>query len=203
MQPRIGLLSISRGESASGPQGTAQIRHALLQALPGAFFVLDATVQDDRHLVAELLRRWCDEEELDLVVTLGGALPAPGPSPQETVPEATLEVLDRLMPGLPEAMRSYAAVDAAEALLDRGVAGIRSRSLVINLPGDPDLAVLFLEGIADVLPLVLERLSPPGAGGADAAGPPPVDATQDADAASPTGLDPEEFAAFLRRKKRI
>lgn len=137
------------------------VRQQLRQMLPGAVILADRSLESNRYRIEELLRSWCDEEELDLILTIGGTWPAPGPSTQEIVPEATRAVLERWMPGLSEAMRAYAVADSPLALLDRGVAGIRGRTLLVNLPAGPTAASLFLEAIADVLPALLASLADP------------------------------------------
>ena len=153
-----------------------------------------------RYQLEETLRQWCDEEELDLILTVGGTFPAPGPSADEIVPEATAAVLERLMPSLPETMRARAAVTNPMALLDRGVAGIRGRTLIINLPGGQVPTTAFLESILDVIPSITARI-----GVEDE-----LSATEEAPISpghrtikpGPGALDKEEFAAFLRRRKK-
>lgn len=179
---------------------------ALLRPLDMVVFLEEARLSN-RNLLAETLRRWSDEEELDLILTIGGTLPAPGPSSEECVPEATLDVLDRLAPGLSEAMRAEVSIDNPLALLDRGVAGIRSRTLIVNLPGG-GAASLFLSVIPDVLIAAVAHLqgdpAAPRLGdlvtekdnGGDHSG----DQSISEESAS-TGLDFDEFAAFLRRPK--
>lgn len=130
----------------------------LRSALPNLFVVETSSAQSQLHWVEELLRRWCDEEELDLVVTIGGTSPAVGPGANEIVPQATLNVVERTLPGLSEAMRAYAQAETALALLDRGVAGIRSRSLILNLPEGAAAASLFLEAIVDLIEPIMAYL---------------------------------------------
>lgn len=177
---------------------------ALLQRVSGAVVLEERAVASQRTWIAETLRTWCDETEMDLVLTLGGTLPAPGPSAAEIVPEATLDVLDRLAPALPEAMRAEAQVVSALALLDRGVAGIRSRTLIVNLP-EGTAAALWLETILEVIPAWVAHLqgdeAAPRLG--DLAG--PAAAAEQAPEAPPRAakaLDPNEFEAFLRRPKK-
>lgn len=189
MPIRGGILLIS----AAGIDDTALARvHGLLtDGLDGFFLQISrAYPAPPRYQVEETLRRWCDEEELDLLVTVGGTFPAAGPAPAEIVPEATAAVIERALPGLPEAMRAWAAEESSQALLDRGVAGIRGRTLLVNLPGDPALTGLFLDGIWDVIPLVLARIAEPG-----------MAQSSESDA-SPGGLQPQEFAAFLQKRGR-
>ena len=181
---------------------------AVLEALPrllggggGSFLPLTRRVylEPPRYQVEETLRQWSDEEELDLILTVGGTFPAPGPSAGEIVPEATAEVLERLMPSLPERMRSRAAATNPAALLDRGVAGIRGRTLIVNLPGGEGLTAMFLESILDVIPHVAARLAADGGeAGANLA---PLEPARTDSQPESKSLDREEFAAFLRRRK--
>ena len=200
---RTGILSVPEPDD----QAVGMVRQQLQQHVPGVIFVLESSAPSQRHWLEELLRRWCDEEELDLVITIGGTLPAPGPSADEIVPEATLAVIERLLPGLPEAMRAYAQAESELALLDRGVAGIRGRSLLLNLPAGAAPALLFLAAVTAVLAPIIAHLQ-------DEAGAPRlVDVLEIAQGAarddkpafaqpspdSDTGLNAEEFAAFLQR----
>ena len=176
---------------------------ARLRQIGGVLVVEEQAVASQRTWIAETLRTWCDEVEIDLVLTLGGTLPAPGPGAAEIVPEATLDVLDRLAPALPEAMRAVAQKTSPLALLDRGVAGIRSRTLIVNLP-EGAAAVRWLDVIAELIPAYVAHLqgadNAPGLGelAADLA---ETDTSEGALPRSTKALDPDEFAAFLRRKK--
>ena len=182
---RGGLLTVGEGSEAAAEAVQARLQ----EALPGFFLQESRHVTGPRYLVEEILRRWCDEAELDLLVTVGGTGPAPGPSSQEVTPEATLAVLERLLPGLPEQMRAVAQEEDPRALLDRSVAGIRGRTVVLNLPGNPALAPLFLEGILEVLPPLVAALQPS-----------PAPSPQPSGGKRTRGLDPQEFAAFRRRQ---
>jgi molybdopterin adenylyltransferase len=103
--------------------------------------------------VAQLVA-WCDTEGLDLILTTGGT----GLSPRDITPEATLSVAERLVPGLPEAMRVASLAHTPHAMLSRGVAVIRRRTLIINLPGSPKGARENLAAVAPALPHALEKL---------------------------------------------
>ncbi len=170
----------------------------------GGFVVMEErAVASQRTWLAETLRNLCDEAEMDLVLTIGGTLPAPGPSAGEAVPEATLDVLDRGAPALSEAMRAEAQATSQLALLDRGVAGIRSRTLIINLP-EGAAASFWLEAIADVIPAYVAHLQ--GSDSAPrlavfAAGAEPQQPEPEAAPRRAKGLDADEFAAFLSRNK--
>jgi molybdopterin adenylyltransferase len=190
-------------------EAASQAVHRLLdQQQVGYVVVLTGSAAGPRNLIEETLRRWCDEEELDLVITVGGTLPAPGPSQLENIPEATLAVAERLVPGLPEAMRAHAGQTSRIALLDRSVCAIRGRTLILNLPEGAGLSALFLEGVVDQLPGIVAHLQ------SSANAPRPIDQAwpeldqsgHDQPAASrhPTafsGLDSEEFAEFLAARR--
>ncbi|MEG2871598.1 MAG: MogA/MoaB family molybdenum cofactor biosynthesis protein [Clostridium sp.] len=88
---------------------------------------------DDREQLEKELCRICDEGLADLILTTGGT----GFSPRDVMPEATLAVTERHVPGIPEAMRAYSAQFTKRAMLSRAAAGIRKNTLIVNLPGSP------------------------------------------------------------------
>ena len=102
---------------------------------------------DDRKQLADEMRRLCDEYTVDLILTTGGT----GFSPRDWTPEATLDVAERLVPGIPEAMRLASLQITKRAMLSRAVAGIRKRTLMINLPGSPKAVRENLEYIINEL----------------------------------------------------
>ena len=195
---RTGILHVPETDANASEELRGILRRL------GAIVVLEEARPSNRNWIADTLRRWSDEEEIDLILTVGGTLPAPGPSAEECVPEATLEVLDRLAPALPETMRAEVGIDQPLALLDRGVAGIRSRTLIVNLP-EGDAAALFLVNIAEVIPAYVAHLqantSAPRLGGL-VGGSESDDAVEKSPSETRTGLDPQEFAAFLQRPKQ-
>jgi molybdopterin adenylyltransferase len=119
----------SRGEreDASG--------EALVQLLKeiGAEIVETKIVSDDLEPLIELLREIADRPDVNLVMTTGGT----GVAPRDNTPEATLRVIGREAPGLAEAMRIETLKQTPMAMISRGVCGIRSATLIINLPGSP------------------------------------------------------------------
>lgn len=105
-------------------------------------------VMPDEHAELEsLLRRLCDEEGFDLILTTGGT----GPSPRDITPEATRAVLERELPGFGEIMRVQSFAKVPTSILSRSTAGTRGRSLIVNLPGNP-------KAIGECLPLVLPAI---------------------------------------------
>ncbi len=111
-------------------------------------------VPDEPEAIAAILTAWSDDEGLDLILTTGGT----GLSPRDTTPEATLAVAQRLVPGIAEAMRAAGLAITPHAMLSRGVAVIRGRTLIINLPGSPKGARENLAAVAQALPHALEKL---------------------------------------------
>ncbi len=192
MPIKTGLLCIPAYDEAA----VEAVRGLLAQAVRGLVVLQEGTAPTQRNVLEDLLCRWCDEEELDLVITIGGTLPAPGPSGREITPLATLAVAERTLPGLPEAMRAYAQDELPLAIIDGGVAAIRGRTLLLNLPAGAVPAALFLEGVVEVIGAVVAHLqedpaAPPLTSRTAAPEPPPAS----------RGLNAEDFAAFLKRSK--
>jgi molybdenum cofactor synthesis domain-containing protein len=154
MTLRFGILTASdrsaRGErpDLSGP--------ALVEAVTsqGWEVVCQAVVPDDLAVLRETLIAWVGRGDLDIILTTGGT----GFAPRDVTPEATLEVVDRLAPGLAEAMRAASLQVTPHSMLSRAVAGMRSKALIINLPGSPKAAVENLQVVLPVLPHAVELL---------------------------------------------
>lgn len=124
---------------------------AVVEALQRAWVNVEVQpvllVGDDQPAVEAILRRLVDGDEVDLVLTNGGT----GLGPRDTTPEATLAVVERVVPGLPELMRNEGRAFTPLAALSRQVCGVRNRCLVLNLPGSPRGAVESLEAVVAVL----------------------------------------------------
>jgi molybdopterin adenylyltransferase len=107
---------------------------------------------DEKELIKKKLIEY--SEKVDLILTTGGT----GLSPRDVTPEATLEVIDRQVPGIAEAMRSEGLKKTNRAMLSRAVAGVRGTSLIINLPGSPKAVKENLQVILEVIPHAIEKI---------------------------------------------
>ncbi len=116
-----------------------------------------ALVPDEEELIIGALRDLC-AKEVDVLFTTGGT----GFSPRDITPEATLRVIERQAPGIPEAMRFESLKHTNRAMLSRAVAGIKGRTLIINLPGSPKAVKECIAAIAGVLPHAVEILTGKG-----------------------------------------
>ena len=154
MAIRAGVLTISdkasRGERAD-TSGDA-IRE-LLASIDAAVERAEV-VPDERERIAATLRAWADSDDLDLIVTTGGT----GLGPRDVTPEATAEAIERPVPGLGELMRAAGVKHTPMAALSRGVAGVRGRCLIVNLPGSEKGVRENLGAVLDLLPHAVELL---------------------------------------------
>lgn len=113
-----------------------------------------AIVPDERDIIAKKLAGWADNDNVDIVITTGGT----GLAPRDVTPEATLGVVDRIAPGFAEAMRAESLKKTPHAMLSRAVAGIRKKTLIVNLPGSPKAVRECLKVIMPALPHAVETL---------------------------------------------
>ena len=97
----------------------------------GMEIVFMKALPNDREVLSTIMQRMADGKLADLILTTGGA----GCGPDDWTPEATLDIIDRAVPGIPEAMRAHVAKLTKRSMLNRGVAGIRGDVLIVNLPG--------------------------------------------------------------------
>lgn len=156
---RTGILTISdKGSRGERIDGTGP---AIRENLNKDIYTVEyyKIIPDEMDFICEELIYMCDELKLDLILTNGGT----GFSKRDVTPEATMKVIKKHTPGIPEAMRQMSLAITPKAMLSRATAGIRDNTLIVNLPGSPKGAVENLNFILPALPHGIEILS--GAGG--------------------------------------
>jgi len=128
-----GIITISdRGWRGEREDISGREARKLLEGM--SIEVLDyKIIPDEKEIIIDKLSEYADKRKLDLIVTTGGT----GVSPRDVTPDATLEVIDKEVPGMAEAMRRESAALTPHAMISRAVTGIRKNSLIINLPGSP------------------------------------------------------------------
>lgn len=154
--PRIGILTVSdrasRGEYED--RGGPAILAYLEEVMAEPFETVAEIVPDDQDGISEALRRLCDDRDCWLVVTTGGT----GPAPSDVTPEATVSVLDKELLGFGELMRKVSLEKVATAILSRQTAGVRGRSMIVNLPGQPKAIGECLDAVFGAIPYGIELL---------------------------------------------
>lgn len=143
--------------SDKGYKGEREDRsgQAIREKLNGKYSVeYYKVIPDEQQQIMGEIRTLCDEIGLDLLLTTGGT----GLSNRDVTPEATMQVIEKLVPGIPEAMRYYGMQHTPKAMLSRGIAGVRGKTLIINLPGSVkgvnesmDAIMTILEHALDIL----------------------------------------------------
>jgi molybdopterin adenylyltransferase len=145
---KFGILTISdkgsRGERYDGSGAAIQDRVSIL----GGRVIRYDIVPDEIDIIRRRLIEWADAGDVDVILTTGGT----GLGPRDVTPEATTPILDKLTPGIAEAMRMETFGKTPTSILSRGVAGVRKKCLIVNLPGSPG-------GVRECLEIVIGAIT--------------------------------------------
>jgi len=156
---RVAVLTISdttalgKGPDRSGPAAVEAVK-SLGEELGGVVVVATAVVPDQIRDIRTTLRHWCDHGGVDFIITSGGT----GFTPRDVTPEATRPLLERETPGLVAAMLKESLKITPTAMLSRQLAGIRKKTLIINMPGNPKAVGECLQAIMPALPQALRQI---------------------------------------------
>lgn len=152
---RVAILTVSDGVAAGEREDTSGEVLAAWLEQRGWSLAEQSVVPDEAREIAAVLSDWADLAQLDLILTTGGT----GFGPRDVTPEATSAVLERPAPGLAEALRAAGMQNTPFAALGRGVAGIRGRCLIVNLPGSEKAVREGLEVLERVVPHAVDLLA--------------------------------------------
>lgn len=154
MKINTGVLTLSdKGSKGEREDVSGAIARKILEKENFEICVYEIIPDDKDHIKAKLME-WCDVKKLPLIVTTGGT----GLSERDVTPEATGEILEREIPGIGETMRAAGLCHTPYAMLSRGRAGIRGRSLIVNLPGNPKAVSENLNAVLPVLKHAIEKI---------------------------------------------
>jgi molybdenum cofactor synthesis domain-containing protein len=150
----VGVLTISdKGASGERQDKSGEVIREIIPSMDARIVNYDV-IPDEKELIVAKLVKWVDEDDLDVLITTGGT----GLAPRDVTPEATLAVVNRIVPGFAEAMRAESLKKTPHAMLSRAVVGTRGKCLIINLPGSPKAVRECLEVILPALPHAVETL---------------------------------------------
>ena len=156
---RIGIVTVSDRASAGiyEDEGGPAIKAYLDRALRSAWVPVARIIPDDRAVIAQTLVALADDEGCCLIVTTGGT----GPARRDVTPEATEDVIEKPMPGFGELMRQVSLAKVPTAILSRQTAGIRGKSLIVNLPGRPRAIAECLDAVMPAIPYCIDLIEGP------------------------------------------
>ena len=156
---RIGIVTVSdrasRGEYED--LGGPAIRAYIEEVLDSQWEAVPQVISDDQSLIEQTLIELCDSQSCCLVVTTGGT----GPAIRDVTPEATEAVCEKMMAGFGELMRQVSLQKVPTAILSRQTAGIRGRSLIVNLPGKPKAIAECLDAVFPAIPYCIDLIEGP------------------------------------------
>jgi molybdopterin adenylyltransferase len=159
MEIRIGIVTVSDRASAGiyEDKGTPAVVACLEEFLTSPFEAVPRLIPDDGPLIEATLESLADDEGCCLIITTGGT----GPAPRDVTVDATLAVLEKPLPGFGELMRKVSLEKVATAILSRQEAGIRGKSLIVNLPGSPKAIRECLIAVFPAIPYCIDLIEGP------------------------------------------
>ena len=147
------LTSSDRCAKGQAEDVSGKLVSEMIKTIGGRTAAYDI-VPDEIPAIKEKLLHYCETLKVNLVITTGGT----GFSVRDVTPEATDQVIERAIPGLPELMRAEGLKITKKAVLSRGIAGIRGNTIILNLPGSPKAVKESLEAVLDLIPHALEMV---------------------------------------------
>jgi len=148
----VGILTVSdKGARGQRLDGSGEVIKDMVSKM-GSHLAKYEVIPDEADIIADRLSSWADEGIVDVILTTGGT----GLGPRDVTPEATLSIVDKVVPGFAEAMRIQTLSVTPMAMLSRAVAGIRGKCLIINLPGSPKAVRECLEVVLPAIPHAVE-----------------------------------------------
>ena len=152
---RAAIITLSdKGSKGEREDESGMIIREMIMSI-GASVSHYEVLPDEKPGIVEVLSRLSDSGTIDLILTTGGT----GVSPRDVTPEATREVIERELPGMAEAMRAESLKKTPHAMISRAIAGIRKRTLIVNLPGSPRAVRENLAVILPALPHAIEKIN--------------------------------------------
>ena len=144
---KVAILTLSdKGSKGEREDSSGPLIREMIKDLPAEVIHYEI-IPDEKDRIVDALKKCADRLKADLILTTGGT----GLSPRDVTPDATLEVIDKQVPGFAEAMRAESLKKTPHAMISRAVVGIRGSSLIVNLPGSP-------KGVRDNLSIILPAL---------------------------------------------
>ena len=148
----VGILTVSdKGARGQRLDGSGEAIKDMVPKMGGHLAKYEI-IPDEVDIIADRLLSWADEGIVDVILTTGGT----GLGPRDVTPEATLSIVDKVVPGFTEAMRVQTLSVTPMAMLSRAVAGVRGKCLIINLPGSPRAVQECLEVVLPAIPHAVE-----------------------------------------------
>lgn len=156
---KIGILTISDRASKGIYEDISgkEIIKVMDEYISSDWIPLYQVIPDEQSLIEEKLITFSDEEECCLIFTTGGT----GPAPRDVTPEATENICEKIMPGFGELMRQESLQYVPTAILSRQTAGIRNKTLIVNLPGKPKSIRECVQAVFPAIPYCLELIGHP------------------------------------------